>query len=524
MRQLSKTLLFAVSISIVMYLAASVSHSETTPPPTQLTLPKIFRFHIQVEPLSLDPILVQSTEASYFLNNVMRGLYSYDNDEGLVEEGAKACQFKTKLKLVCELATDASWSDGSPVVADDYVRAFRRLLGATSKNAAVELLKNIKNAKAIHGGQSPIETLGVHALSPHRLEFKFVVPDPEFLYKLTSSLLVPVKNSIFPSREKSNEAVTNGPYKIASWTPGHRARLEPNLKYKRGSTARPNVEVLFIEDDDTAYNLYEQGELTFLRRLPTTMIPNAKKRSDFIQIPIARFDYLGFGPGLNDQPALREALAYSLDFNELARIYDALGTPGCPSMPRSLMNEETCIKFDLKRAKAAFEKVPVDRREQRFVLGFSTMGGDDIKKGAEWEQAQWKKNLGLKVDLESAEQAVYLARLRQSPPAIFRKGIGLERPTCLAALETFARDGSENFIHFDNDAYEKIISKLTDFQGSDQKRRKALCSEGVRILLASNRILPLGRIHFTLLARPEFKGWSLNEMNQLDLARLHWAP
>ncbi len=509
-----------VSAGLALLIRPAMSQSET---PVAV---KVFRLHVPLEPTSLDPVFVQSTDASYFLNNVMRGLYSYDNDAGLVEEGAKSCQFKTKLKLECELATERLWTDGSKISAKDYVRAFRRLLGSKSKNAAVELLKNIKNAKLIHGGKAAVETLGIRATTPAHLIFEFETPDPEFLYKLTSSVLVPVKNELFPTREKSADALTNGPYKVVSWTPGHRVRLEPNLKYKTGNSSRPPVEILFVEDDDTAYNLYEQGELTFLRRLPTTMIPAAKKREDFIQIPVARFDYLGFGPELDQEPALREALAYSLDFKELARIYDALGTPGCPSLPRPLMESEPCVKFDLTRAKAAFDRVPVDVRSKRFVLGFSTMGGDDIKKGAEWEQAQWKKNLGLKVDLESAEQGAYLARLRKTPPAIFRKGIALERPTCLAALETFAKGGSENFIHFESDAYEKIIDRLTNIATNRQnsKQRKKLCSEGVKILLSSNRIIPLGRIHFTLLARPEFKGWSLNEMNQLDLSRLHIAP
>jgi oligopeptide transport system substrate-binding protein len=505
--------------ALALLLLGVTSHSETSPGQ------KVFRFHVPVEPLSLDPVFVQSSEASYFLNNVMRGLYSYDNKTGLVKEGAKSCQFKTKLKLECDLATEQVWTDGSKILAEDYVRAFRRLIGSKSKSAAVELLKNIKNAKSIHGGRAVAETLGVHASTPSHLIFEFEKPDPEFLYKLTSSVLVPVKSETFPTRERSAEALTNGPYKVVSWSPGRRVRLEPNLKYKRGNPLRPTVEILFVDDDDTAYNLYEQGELTFLRRLPTTMIPTAKKRPDFIQIPVARFDYLGFGPELDQQPALREALAYSLDFKELARIYDARGTPGCPSMPRSLMDDEPCIKFDLTRAKAAFGKVPADVRSKRFALGFSTMGGDDIKKGAEWEQAQWKKNLGLQVDLESNEQGVYLAKLRERPPAVFRKGIALERPTCLAALETFAKDGSENFIHFESEAYEKIIAQLTASTTNEKasKSRKKLCSEGVKILLASNRLLPLGRIHFTLLARPEFKGWSLNEMNQLDLARLHLA-
>lgn len=510
MRKIRTSPLPSLFVFVLALLTAAMSQSETPS--------NVFRFHIQDEPKSLDPLFVQTSDASYFLNNVMRGLYTYSNEAGLRPEGARDCVFKTKLKIECELAS-VLWSDGSKIVADDYVRAFRRVAGAESRSAAVELLKNVKNAVALHAGKAKPEDLGVHAVDPTRLVFYLENQDPDFLIKLAANVLVPVKTSTFPPREKSNEAVVNGPYKIVSWTPGRRVRLETNVNYKGGSKARPPVEILFIDDDETAYNLYRQGELTFLRRLPTTEIPKMKGRPDFLQIPVARFDYLGFGTELTDQPDLREALSYSVDFSELEKILDALGTPGCPSLPRRLMQTEPCVTFDLARAKKAYAKVSSEVKARRLKFAFSKMGGDDIKKQAEWFQAQWKKNLGLSVDLEANEQGVYLSVLRQKPPPIFRKGIGLERPTCLAALETFAKNGAENFVKFENAAYETIIAKLTARPSSTVARK--LCSDGIEILLSEKRLIPLGRIHFTMLARPEFKGWALNEMNQLDLSGLY---
>lgn len=458
-----------------------------------------FRFHVPSEPRSLDPRFIQSTDANYFLNNISRGLYTFSQDKGLMPEGAKACRFQTQLKLVCDLAK-IKWSDGSRIVAADYVRAFQRLVGPESKNPAVELLKNVSSFRA---------------QNESTLIFEFSKPDPEFLFKLTSSVLVPIKSENFPALEDSAKAIVNGPYKVSKWIRGRRVFLEPNRHYQGGRADRPPVEVLFVEDDQTALHLYEQGELNFLRRLPTTEIPKSKSRPDFFQVPMARFDYIGFGPELRDEPALREALSYALDFQELAKIYDALGIPGCPSLPREFMQNEPCIRFDLERAKRALARVAPEKRAIRLQLMFSKLGGDDIKKGAEWLQGQWKKHLGLRVDLLPTEQGVFLASLREAPPSIFRKGVPIERPTCLAALETFAKGGAENFVKFDDPEYEKVLSKMDKTTNS-----KALCSDGIEILLNQNRLIPLGRIHFTLLARPEFTGWKLNQMNQLDLSGL----
>lgn len=485
-----------------------------------------FRFHIPSEPTSLDPLLVQSTDASYFLNNVSRGLYSYSQEKGLVTEGASSCVFVVKTKLRCALKPDAKWSDGSQIVAEDYVRGFTRLVSKESRSPAAETLKNVKNAVAAHGGKVPIEQVGIKALSKLSLEIEFEKPDPEFLYKLTTSVLVPVKSASFPSRENSHQAVVNGPYKVSKWTSGRRVSLKPNPFYTAANPKRPLVEALFIDDDQTALHLYEEGELNFLRRLPTTEIPRSKKRADFLQVPMARFDYIGFGKELKDQPKLREALSYALDFKELAKIYDALGIPGCPSLPRQLMADEPCVTFDLERAKKAWNEVPKSVREKRLKLVFSKLGGDDVKKGAEWFQAQWKKHLSATVDVEAMEQGVYLSTIRENPPTIFRKGVGLDRPTCLAALETFAKGGPENFVDLNNPAYEQVLVKLENASTgpASEKTKKQLCTDGVKLLLSEQRLIPLGRIHFTLLARPAFKGWKLNEMNQLDLSQLQYSP
>ncbi len=65
-----------------------------------------------------------------------------------------------------------------------------------------------------------------------------------------------------------------------------------------------------------------------------------------------------------------------------------------------------------------------------------------------------KKNLGWTVELRGQEQAVYLARLRDKPPDVFRKGVSLDRPTCLAALEVFLKGNPENYIALDDPKYE----------------------------------------------------------------------
>lgn len=193
------------------------------------------------------------------------------------------------------------------------------------------------------------------------------------------------------------------------------------------------------------------------------------------------------------------------------------------------MDRARCVRFDLKKAREHWAKVPDELKKRRWKFQFSRLGGDDLKKGAEWFQSQWQKNLGALVDLEQTENGVFLHNLKNSPPAVFRKGVGLERPTCLAALETFSKGGAENFLGLENENYESLLDSLAKASrpgvvgptAEPSPLVRSLCGEGVQFLLDHHLLIPLGRIHFTLLVRPEFKGWTLNEMNQLDLSGLY---
>jgi oligopeptide transport system substrate-binding protein len=512
-------IVFALSLGLfaTCLTAPQLSRSETK-------APQVFSFHMPTEPSSVDPAMLSSSDASYFLTNVLRGLYVYDDKKGLVPEGAESCRFETPLRLTCKLATQL-WSDGSPVVAEDYVRGFRRLVRPNAKNLSVELLKSVKNAIAVNAGQMPPESLGIRAETPKKLVIEFEKPDAEFLYKLTYSVLVPVKTETFPNREESANAVVNGPYKIASWVAGRRIRLQSNPHYRSAKTKRsvdrPPVEILILDDDQTALNLYEQGDLTFLRRLPTTYIPAYRKRADFLQIPVLRFDYVGFGRELKEEPDYRRALSLSADFEELAKVLDANGTPGCPGLRSDLMEKITCVKFDLPRAKALYARLSPEAKKIKLRLTVSKLGGDDVKKSAEWFQAQWKKNLGVDVEIEQLEQTVNLQRLRSETPPIYRKGLHPERPTCLAALEVFGKTGADNFLKIEDPEFEDRLKKLElATQETSKSDLRRACTKAIDQLVSEARLVPLGRIHFTLLASPKFSGWSLNEMNQLNLANL----
>lgn len=466
----------------------------------------VFRLHLPSEPGGMDPHKQRTSASSYLLGNLYRNIYTFDDTKGLVSD-LGSCRKDKKKFLVCTLKKDLKWSDGSPLTAPDFVRSYQRILDPKTGAARADLLFPIKNAEEIYAGKVLPKELGVTSSNPLTFKIEFKTEPGEFEYDLANFLTAPVNEDL---------KVVSGPYKLKEWQKGQKIILEPNSFYKTSSSKRPQVEFLFIEEDSVALQLYEKDQLQFLRRLPTLYIPQYKVRKDFHWIPVIRFDYLGFGPELKDQEDLRKAFTYSLNFVELQRIFSSEGRPGCMGLPDSWFPVKApCFDFDLK-------KVPKIESKKTYTLMFSALGGEDHKRATEWFQDQWQKNAGLKTHIELKENKIYLQTLRNSAPPLFRKGGAPDRPTCYSALQTFAEGSTENFINLKSPEYEKILASLA--KAKNEPVRKKLCLEGVEYLMNKHLLIPLGAIHFSMLAKPEWTGWKLNQLNQLDLSDLHLQP
>jgi oligopeptide transport system substrate-binding protein len=476
-----------------------------------------FTLNLFSEPSHLDPSKMRGSSSSYLFQNTLRGLYRFDEKLGLVEEGGK-CLWLSSLKLKCEIF-EQHWSNGELVTSYDYLKNIYLLVDPNRASPRADILSQVKNAKKILKGQLQPREIGIQALDKNHLLFNFDSPDIEFLYKLTSTALVPLhKNHPFNKSDFKN-FVSNGPYQIKSWNFGKELILIPNPYFKNAHKQRPSVKFYFIEDEMTAYRLYLNHQLDFLRRVPSKLISSLQNRNDFHFIPMARFDYIGFGKRLMNNKNIRLALAQAVNYDELKILLHALGRPGCPSLPSGWIDNPPCIEFNIEKAKTnlALIKKPF----LNLNLKVSQMGGEDIKQQAEFFQNQWKKNLGVIVQINQVEQKVFLQELQNNPPDIFRKGVGLDWPTCLNALETFSPDGKQNYFHWQSQDYKKILVKLK--VENDPQEYKKLCREAIVKLMDEAIIIPLGEMHFSILASPKYTGWSLNSMNQLDLSQLHFV-
>lgn len=481
------------------------------------TPPSTAAFHLNSEPATLDPHLQKSSAAGYALDNLYRNLLWLTPQGELKPDLAENCQRsssskKKNFQIICKLKPNLKWSNGSALTSKDFLRSYERLLHAKTQSRRADLFFPIVNAEEYYRGETDFKNVGIQAPDEKTISFTLKAKTPEFEYSLTGFYTAPSPEEALIGK------LFSGPYQVKEWKKNQYFLLEQNKYYvAKPDLTLPNVKFMFVPEDSVAFKLYQKNQLQFLRRLLTHLIPQFQKSSEYFSIPIFRFDYLGFGEYLKNQPDLRKALALSLPYDELTQLFHSKGQYGCAGLPDSFFESKApCYQYDLAAAKAALQKSkwPLDKPLQ---IIYSTQGGEDHQKLATWLQIQWKKNLGLQLEIKAVESKIYMSKVKNEKQYIFRRGVAPDRVSCAAALEPFRQDDSENLLkHFHLDLDQRI-EKLNGLSLSESKK---LCTALVTQMMDQYVFIPAGAFEFSILAKPQLKNWSLNQLNQLDLSQL----
>lgn len=474
----------------------------------------VFSFHLSKEPLSLNPSKLSETSASYFYSSIFEPLLRIDSKNNLQAAGAKSCYFKTQKKVICDLDPQKKWSDGTEITAQDYLNGFYHILGPDTFSKSSYELFSILNAQNYLNKISPAKNIGVRAISKFQLKFNLNRRDPDFLFKLAQPNLIPIK--ILPQKENLKSNLYNGPYVIEKWISKEKIFLTPNPYYPN-SKHLPKVEILFIQNDNTAYNLYSSKKINFLRRLPSQHLAKYRNSKELLEVDMLRFDYIGFSSKIPLN--IRKTLFHSIHFDNISNLLNAKHPMGCSSLSEDLLDDESCIKF---------EKIKWDLQNKdkelttKYKLQFSQLAGEDVKNSMAYFSQQWKQNLKYNIPIQQTEHMLLQSQIKNNKANIFRKGIMLKRPTCLSALEYFKSDNPLNYLNIQSNKLDQIINSFN--YSTSKKESQKLCSEGLKSLMATYQYLPLGRIHFSMLMSPKFKGIEINSLNQLYIANLRYVP
>ncbi len=260
-------------------------------------------------------------------------------------------------------------------------------------------------------------------------------------------------------------------------------------------------------DENLAYQAYENQKLDFLRRVPTSRIPELKKNPDYFENPVFRLDSLFFGPGLSEDAGLRSALISSLDYEQMQKLFNSSSRPGCVGVPLEFYSgPELC--FDNKKV------INKTFKNKKINFTYSSLGGEDHRRLSEWLQSQWKNALGLNIQVRGLENKIFLNQIRNNPSEVFRRGLSPENPSCYGILESFHSKSADNLSLLKDAKFDQSLMELKT--NSSPKK----CREVLQILLDKNIMIPTGRIFFSYRMSQKWQGLELNLLNHMDLSEL----
>ena len=182
-----------------------------------------------------------------------------------------------------KLRQGALWSDGTPVTANDFVFAWRRLVDPATAAEYAYMLAPVVNAEAVTKGEKKPEELGVKAVDDMTFEVTLNAPTPYFLEMLTHQATYAVSKAnvekFGADFVKPGNLVSNGAYVLKEFVPNDHVKAVKNDKFYDAANVKIDV-VNYIptEDRSTAMKRFEAGEIDSNDDIPTEQLTDLKAK------------------------------------------------------------------------------------------------------------------------------------------------------------------------------------------------------------------------------------------------------
>lgn len=489
------------------------------------------------EPASLDPQLVTGVTEMRLMLALFEGLVRYD-PETLAPRPAIAERWDVSpdgLRWTFHLRSDARWSDGRAITADDFLFSYRRLLSPKLASPCASLFFSpVKNASAFARGElADFSRVGFSAPDAATLVVELSRPCPYFL-----SLVCHPSWSVVPAHailkfgkidERSTlwtrpeNFVGSGPFRLKTWRVAYRIEVEKNPFYHDAKNVWLNaIRFDALEDQFAEERAFRDGQYHVTNTVPPVRVAVLRERGDaalrldpylstaFIRVNCTRAPL--------DDVRVRRALSLALDREILAeRVMRAGETPAfslVPAMPgfpvvaeekRRTRAEEIAEARELL-AEAGF---PDGKNFPEISYLFNTSDGAQFF--AQAIQEMWRKNLGIRVALKNQEYKVYRVSMERGDYDLARSAWSADFADPTTFLDLFAGASHMNWTGWRDARYDRLLAEASLERSPEKRAEKLRAAE--KILGDAVPVIPTVYNRNKFLIREEVRGWFPNPLD-----------
>ena len=479
---------------------------------------------------SLDPHKTSTVEEFNILNDLFTGLMTTDAGGNAVPGAASEYKVSSDGKVYTfKLRPDDVWSDGTPVTADDFVFAWRRLVSPETGAEYASMAYPVLNAEDIAGGKKKPEELGIKAIDATTLEVTLKAPTPYFLEMLTHQAMFPVsKANVEKFKDdfvKPGNLVGNGPFTLAENVPNDHIKLVKNPKFFDAASVKLDaVNYIPTEDRGAGVKRFEAGEVDSMNDFPTEQLTDMKtKFGDQIHLTpqLGTYYYIFKNKKAPwDNVKLRNAISSVIDRDYLAeKVWQNAMIPGYSLVPPGVAGYTSRMadfskKEQLDRedeAKKVFEEVGISpSKPMKLELRYNT---SENHKNTAVAVQDMLKPFGFDVTLVNTDGKTHYSYLEQKGDFdLARAGWIADFKDPVTFLNLGHTGDGNNYGEYSNPEYDKLLDAAA--LESDPVKRMQLLSDAEAVLVSEQGIVPLLYYGCHNLVSSKIKGFQDNVMDK----------
>ncbi len=481
-----------------------------------LTFPNVGTRDIGV----LDPALGPDSNSALAVGMIYTGLVKFDKNLNVVPDQATWVISPDNKVYTFTLKQGITFSDGTPVMAQSYVYTLTRaLLPEVKSPIALFFLGPILGSDDV--SNSKTKTLvGVKAIDNNTLQITLKQPTAYFLQIMANSIAFPLNQTVinqFGQTDWVNHAAGNGigtgPFIVKEWDHNTKMVFVPNPHWYAAKTKLTEVDMLFVNDQSTAFKAYQAGQYNFVWNIAPQDLASAKGMSGYIGESLLQTDLLFFSNKMApfNNAAVRQAFAYATDKEALATaIFKGSAIPAQtiipPGMPGYQPNYQG-LAYDKSKALAALQSAYPDVSKIPPIT-FSFPNSQVSESEAAALQQMWQSALGIQVKLLPVELNAYNTETanHQVQFGFTQWSADFPDPYDWLTLNLFST-ASNNSGDWNNPQFDQIVIQAEQMTGD---ARIQLYNQAEQIAISDVGWLPLDHQSLSAIIPSWVQGVSLN--------------
>lgn len=481
-------------------------------------------------PLTLDPAISSEMTSHSYVMHIFSGLVRLGDDLEVVPDIAESWQTSADgTEYTFELREGVEFHDGTEVTAADFKYSWERACDpATGSGTADTYLGDIVGVHEMIQGRAD-EIAGVEVVDEDTLTVEIDAPKAYFPYKLAyPTAFVVDESNVESGRGWWHEPNGTGPFRLDEWQEGELLRLARNERYYGQAAELRRVDFRLLAGAPMA--MYEQGQIDVVP-VSTAHIDLARDEANPLHeqlevTPELSLRYIGFDaqqPPFDDVK-VRQAFCHAVDrekivelvFRDMVEEAGGILPVGMPGYNEELDG----LEFNVSRAQELLAASRYGGASDLPPVTMTTSGyGGNISRLVGAVIAEWRRNLGVEVDVRQLEPEAFLYNLKQERDQMFSLGWVADYPDPHNFLDTLFHSGRENnSFGYSNPEVDRLLDDAA--VEDDGEKRLELYRRAEQMIVEDAPCLPLsfGRNH--VLVKPYVEGYELSPLGIPDLSKV----